>query len=76
MFLGNIKEAYERDPALTNLLLDDFFRGAVQRCQDGWREVVAVAAKRGIPTPSFGTALAFYDGYRSERLPANLLQVR
>jgi 6-phosphogluconate dehydrogenase len=75
VFLGNIKMAFERDPKLSNLLLDPFFSDAVQSCQASWREVVATGATLGIPLPTFSTALAFYDGYRSERLPANLIQV-
>ncbi|MDE3066158.1 MAG: decarboxylating NADP(+)-dependent phosphogluconate dehydrogenase [Verrucomicrobiota bacterium] len=75
-FLGKIKEAYDRNPRLTNPLLDDYFRGEIKRCQKGWRNVVATAAKRGIPAPAFGTALAFFDGYRSAQLPANLLQAQ
>jgi 6-phosphogluconate dehydrogenase len=75
-FLGKIKEAYDRDPKLTNLLLDKFFRGEIKKCQRGWRNAVATAAKKGIPTPAFSTALSFYDGYRNERLPANLLQAQ
>ena len=73
-FLGKIKEAFDRNPKLTNLLLDPYFTGEVHRCQPAWREVVANAVNAGIPVPAFSTALAFYDGYRSERLPANLLQ--
>jgi 6-phosphogluconate dehydrogenase len=75
VFLGNIKTAFERNPKLPNLLLDSFFSEAVQRCQSSWRVVVAAGATLGIPLPTFSTALAFYDGYRSERLPANLIQV-
>jgi len=75
VFLGNIKLAFEKNPKLVNLLLDPFFREAVQRCQKSWRIVVSQAALLGIPTPCFSTALAFYDGYRCERLPANLIQV-
>ena len=75
-FLGKIKEAFDRDPALTNLLLDDFFRQAVAECQPAWRRVVSQAALVGIPTPAFASALAFYDGYRRARLPANLLQAQ
>src|SRR3954470_10670391 len=75
-FLGKIKEAYDKNPKLLNLLLDDYFRGEIKRCQKGWRNVVAAAAKKGIPVPAFSTALAFYDQYRSERLPANLLQAQ
>src|SRR5438093_3928132 len=61
-FLGKIKEAFDKNPKLTNLLLDDYFRGEIERCQEGWREAVATAAKSGIPVPAFSTALAFYDG--------------
>ncbi len=75
-FLGKIKEAYDTNPKLTNLLLDKFFRAAIKECQRSWRNVVAVSAKKGIPTPAFSTALNFYDAYRSERLPANLLQAQ
>ena len=75
-FLGKIKEAYDKNPKLANLLLDDYFRAEIKRCQKGWRNVVASAAKKGIPVPAFGTALAFYDQYRSAILPANLLQAQ
>jgi 6-phosphogluconate dehydrogenase len=75
-FLGNIRDAFKKNPELTNLLLDDFFAEAIQRCQHSWRVVVSQAALLGIPVPAFGTALSFYDGYRSERLPANLLQAQ
>ncbi|RUY14797.1 NADP-dependent phosphogluconate dehydrogenase, partial [Mesorhizobium sp. M7A.F.Ca.CA.001.13.2.1] len=75
-FLGKIKEAYDNDPKLTNLLLDKFFRGEIKKCQRGWRNVIAMAAKKGIPTPAFSTALNFYDSYRCENLPANLLQAQ
>ncbi len=75
-FLGKIKEAYDKHPALANLLLDDYFRGEIKKAQKGWRNVVATAARRGIPAPAFGTALAFYDQYRSAVLPANLLQAQ
>jgi len=75
-FLGRIKEAYEKNPKLTNLLLDKFFKGEIKRAQKSWRNVVATAAKKGIPVPAFSTALAFYDAYRCERLPANLLQAQ
>jgi 6-phosphogluconate dehydrogenase len=75
-FLGKIKEAYDKNPKLMNLLLDDYFRGEIKRCQKGWRNIVATAAKRGIPTPAFSTALAFFDQYRSAVLPANLLQAQ
>ncbi len=75
-FLGKIKEAYHRTPKLSNLMLDGFFRKALNSAHRSWRNVVAAAAKKGIPIPAFSTALAFYDGYRSERLPANLLQAQ
>eukprot|EP00057_Strongylocentrotus_purpuratus_P004058 XP_003727927.1 PREDICTED: 6-phosphogluconate dehydrogenase, decarboxylating isoform X1 [Strongylocentrotus purpuratus] len=75
-FLGNIKAAFEKDPNLTNLLLDDFFKNAIHKCQASWRKVLAAAVMQGVPTPAFSTALAFYDGYRSARLPANLIQAQ
>lgn len=76
VFLGNIKDAYEKNPNLENLLMDDFFNAAIHKCQAAWRKVVASAVELGVPTPAFSTALAFYDGYRSERLPANLIQAQ
>ena len=75
-FLGKIKEAFERNPKLSNLLLDKFFLTAIRRAQRSWRNVVAKSAKMGIPTPAFSTALNFYDAYRTARLPANLLQAQ
>ncbi|HTI97469.1 MAG TPA: decarboxylating NADP(+)-dependent phosphogluconate dehydrogenase [Dongiaceae bacterium] len=75
-FLGKIKEAYDKHPKLSNLMLDDYFRGEIKKSQKGWRNVVATAAKKGIPVPAFSTALAFYDSYRSAVLPANLLQAQ
>ena len=75
-FLGKIKEAFDKNAKLMNLMLDDYFRGEIKRCQKGWRNVVAAAAKKGIPVPAFSTALAFYDQYRSAVLPANLLQAQ
>lgn len=75
-FLGKIKEAFNNNPKLTNLLLDDYFKKAVDDCQVSWRRVVSTAVESGIPIPAFATALSFYDGYRSERLPANLLQAQ
>ena len=75
-FLGKIKEAFDTNPKLTNLLLDNYFRGEIKRCQKSWRNVVAASAKKGIPVPAFGTALAFYDQYRNAVLPANLLQAQ
>ena len=76
VFLGKIKEAFDRDPNLRNLLLDPYFRTVIERCQGSWRRVVAKAVEAGIPVPALSTALCFYDGYRSERLPANLLQAQ
>ena len=73
-FLNRIKEAYDRDPALPSLLVDDYFADAVGEGQDSWRRVVAAAATNGIPTPGFSSALAYYDALRAERLPAALIQ--
>jgi 6-phosphogluconate dehydrogenase len=75
-FLGEIKLAYDRNPQLTNLLLDHFFTEALKKAQDGWRRTIALAAKLGIPATTFSNALSFYDSYRSARLPANLLQAQ
>lgn len=75
-FLGKIKEAFKSNPSLQNLLLDPYFLSEIQKRQHGWRSAVAVAVRMGIPTPCFSTALAFYDGYRTARLPANLLQAQ
>lgn len=75
-FLGKIKDAYDRDPKLSNLLLDDFFADVLIRYQPSWRKAVIRAIELGVPTPAFSTALAFYDGYRTGRLPANLLQAQ
>ncbi len=76
VFLGEIKRAYDRAPDLANLLLDPFFRDAVLDRQGAWRRVVGTAVQLGIPAPCLGSALAWFDGYRSERLPANLLQAQ
>jgi 6-phosphogluconate dehydrogenase len=75
-FLGNIKNAFDRKPKLQSLLLDPFFKKALKNCQRSWRKVIAGAVRKGIPVPAFSTALAFFDGFRSERLPANLLQAQ
>jgi 6-phosphogluconate dehydrogenase len=75
-FLANIGEAFDNDPEITNLLLDPFFEAAVRTAQGGWRRVVAMAVTLGIPMPAISSALAYYDGYRSARLPANLLQAQ
>jgi 6-phosphogluconate dehydrogenase len=76
VFLDRIKEAFDADPQLENLLLAPYFARAVADTQEGWRHVVAMAARLGIPVPAFATALAYYDGYRRQRLPANLLQAQ
>ena len=73
-FLNRIKEAYDRDPDLPTLLVDDYFAAAVGEGQEAWRRVVATAARIGVPTPGFSSALAYYDGLRAERLPAALIQ--
>ena len=75
-FLGRIKEAFDRDPTLGNLLLDDYFREQLSRAQPGWRRAVRAAVEAGIPVPAYSAALAFYDGYRSALLPANLIQAQ
>ncbi len=75
-FLGKIKEAYDQNPELSNMLLDAYFMAEVDTAQVAWRRVVAKAVENGIPVPAMSSALAFYDGYRSERLPANLLQAQ
>jgi 6-phosphogluconate dehydrogenase len=75
-FLQNIKDAYDRNPGLKNLLLDEYFKNIVEEYQDAWRQVVATAITRGVPVPAFASALAYYDSYRTERLPANLLQAQ
>ncbi len=75
-FLGKIKEAYDQDPALTNLLTVPFFKSAIDANQSGWRSVVAASAMNGIAVPAFSSALSFYDGYRTASLPANLLQAQ
>jgi 6-phosphogluconate dehydrogenase len=75
-FLGEIKRAFDKNPNLTNLLLDDFFKKTLLDYEESWRRAVAGAINAKVPTPAFSTALAFFDGYRSERLPANLLQAQ
>ena len=75
-FLGNIKEAYDKNPELGNLLLDQFFSTTLNKYEGSWRSGVIRAIQYGIPTPAFSTALSFYDGFRTERLPANLLQAQ
>ncbi len=76
VFLGDIKKAFDNNPNLSNLLLDPYFQRLIDRCQKSWRRTVAEAVTVGVPVPAFTTALSFFDGYRSERLPANLLQAQ
>ncbi len=75
-FLGKIKEAYDKNTELDNLVLDEYFKGEIDKAQSGWRRMIAAAVSAGIPVPAMSSALAFYDGYRNERLPANLLQAQ
>ena len=76
VFLGKIKEAFDNNPTLKNLLLDPFFKETIESAQASWRRVIAATVSNGIPVPALTTALAYFDGYRSERLPANLLQAQ
>lgn len=76
VFLGKIKEAFDKDPGLANILLAPFFTEKLAAAQQGWRNVVALAIANGISVPSLAAALEYYDGYRTERLPANLLQAQ
>ena len=73
-FLNRITDAYAAEPGLKNLLLAPYFRDAMASAQDAWRRVLGVAVDRGIPVPAFSSSLAYYDAYRRERLPANLVQ--
>ena len=75
-FLQKITDAYENNPELTNLLLDPYFKDIADRYQDALREVVGTAVKAGVPVPCFASAIAYYDSYRSEKLPANLIQAQ
>lgn len=75
-FLDDIKAAYDKAPTLDNLLLDDYFRDRIHATQDSWRQIIGEAVSQGIPVPAMSSALAFYDGYRNARLPANLLQAQ
>jgi len=76
VFLSKIKDAYDKNPQLDNLLMDDFFSGVLNKYQESWRKALIAAIELGVPTPAFSTALAFYDGYRTASLPANLLQAQ
>ncbi len=75
-FLNRIKEAFDRDPNLENLMLDEFFRSVLEKTQANWRKAVATAAPAGVAVPAFSASLAYFDSYRQERLPANLLQAQ
>jgi 6-phosphogluconate dehydrogenase len=75
-FLDNIKQAFTKNPELENLLMDDFFVQALKTAESGWRNTSTLGINLGIPLPAFGSALAFFDGYRSGRLPANILQAQ
>jgi len=74
VFLGKIKAAYDKNPALVNLMEDEYFSGLLNQSQEAWRRVVAQATLQGVPVPALGTALSFYDGYRSAQVPANMIQ--
>ena len=76
IFLSDIKAAFDKNPGLENLLLDQFFSSALNKYQGSWRKALIKAIELGVPTPAFSTALAFYDGFRTARLPANLLQAQ
>ena len=76
VFLGKIKEAFDKNPAIANILLDPYFAGKLAEAQQGWRNVLCVAMQNGVPAPCMTAGLQYYDGYRSERLPANLLQAQ
>jgi len=75
-FLGNIKDAFDKNPNLSNLILDDYFHGELAKSQDGFRRVLVAAITHGVPTPCMSTAMAFFDGYRSAVVPANLIQAQ
>jgi len=76
VFLQDIKNAFDKNPELENLLLDDFFKDAIERAQPSWRRVVSTAVQLGLPVPAFSAALTYFDGYRRASLPANLLQAQ
>src|SRR5580692_5625258 len=75
-FLQKITEAYEKNPQLANLLLDPYFKETIESSQDNWRKVIALGAENGVPLPTFSSALAYFDSYRTDRLPQNLLQAQ
>jgi 6-phosphogluconate dehydrogenase len=76
VFLGRIKEAFDRNPQLANLLLDPFFKETIEKSQEAWRRVLSTAVLNGIWAPAMATALSYFDGFRNSRLPANLLQAQ
>ena len=76
VFLGKIKDAFNKNPLLEHLLLDEYFKTTIEKAQSGWRRVVAAAVTNGVPAPCLATSLTYFDGFRSERLPANLLQAQ
>jgi 6-phosphogluconate dehydrogenase len=76
IFLGKIKEAFDKNPGIANLLLDPFFKEKIESSQDGWRRVVSTSVLNGIWIPAFSSALTYYDGFRNNRLPVNLLQAQ
>ncbi len=76
VFLGKIKEAFDKNPAIANILLDPYFSGKLAEAQQGWRNVLCAAMQNGVPAPCMTAGLQYYDGYRTERLPANLLQAQ
>ena len=76
VFLGKIKEAFDKNPGLVNLLTDEFFKNVVEQAQASWRRVIGASVSMGVPAPTLSAALAYFDGYRSDRLPANLLQAQ
>ena len=76
IFLGKIREAYAKNPELSNLIMDDYFSATIKELIPAWREVVAYAVKTGIPAPALSSALSWFDGYTTENLPANLLQAQ
>ncbi|MCS5580715.1 MAG: NADP-dependent phosphogluconate dehydrogenase, partial [Gammaproteobacteria bacterium] len=75
-FLNKIKDAYDHNPEIKNLLLDPFFKDKINNCQSGWRRIASIAMTHGVPIPAMTSSLSYYDGYRSARLPANLLQAQ
>ena len=76
VFLGKIRDAFGKNPELTNLLMDDYFAGVIETLLPAWRRVVAWAVGAGVPVPAMSSALAYFDGYTTEKLPANLLQAQ